>query len=59
VPGVKGLLAHIHADPAWTRVEPPLSAVPAEEQAAVASSYDDLRARGVQAGPGARRAQAG
>jgi len=59
VPGVKGLLAHIHGDPAWARVEPPLSAVPAEEQAAVAAGYDDLRALGDQAGLGAQRAQAG
>jgi 4-hydroxy-tetrahydrodipicolinate synthase len=59
VPGVKGLLAHIHGDAAWARVEPPLSAVSAEEQAAVAAGYDDLRARGDQAGLGARRAQAG
>jgi 4-hydroxy-tetrahydrodipicolinate synthase len=59
VPGVKGLLAHIHGDAAWARVEPPLSAVSAEEQAAVAAGYDDLRARGDQAGRGARRAQAG
>jgi 4-hydroxy-tetrahydrodipicolinate synthase len=59
VPGVKGLLAHIHGDPAWARVEPPLSASSAAEQAAVATGYDDLRARGDQLGPGARRAQAG
>jgi 4-hydroxy-tetrahydrodipicolinate synthase len=59
VPGVKGLLAHIHDDPAWARVEPPLSPVSAEEQASVARSYDDLRGRGAPAGLGARRAQAG
>jgi 4-hydroxy-tetrahydrodipicolinate synthase len=45
VPGVKGLLAHIHRDPAWARVEPPLSAASAHEQAEIAGSYDDLRAR--------------
>src|SRR5579863_5490563 len=34
VPGVKALLAHIHGDPSWARVEPPLSAFPASDLAA-------------------------
>ena len=43
VPGVKALIAHIHGDPAWARVEPPLTAFPAGEQTAVAAAYDELR----------------
>jgi 4-hydroxy-tetrahydrodipicolinate synthase len=45
VPGVKALLAHIHRDGAWARVQPPLSTFPAGDQAAVATAYDGLRAR--------------
>src|SRR5215831_620165 len=44
VPGVKALLAHIHRDAAWARVMPPLSAFFAADQAAVATSYESLRA---------------
>jgi 4-hydroxy-tetrahydrodipicolinate synthase len=43
VPGVKAVIAHIHGDPAWARVEPPLTAFPAGEQAAVGAAYDELR----------------
>src|SRR5262245_6146828 len=43
VPGVKAILAHIHGDAAWARVKPPLTAFPASEQTAVATSYDGLR----------------
>src|SRR5262249_37712299 len=43
VPGVKALLAHIHGDAAWARVKPPLTAFPASEQTAGATSYDGLR----------------
>src|SRR5262249_61815837 len=43
VPGVKAILAHIHGDAAWARVKPPLTAFPASEQIAVATSYDGLR----------------
>ena len=32
VPGVKALLAHIHGDPQWSRVAPPLSAFPAPDR---------------------------
>jgi 4-hydroxy-tetrahydrodipicolinate synthase len=44
VPGVKALLAHIHRDPAWARVQTPLYAYPDAERAALAASYDELRA---------------
>ncbi len=60
VPGVKGLIAHIHGDAAWGRVQPPLSALSAADQAAIAAGYDDVRAQGAPpAGMAARRAQAG
>jgi 4-hydroxy-tetrahydrodipicolinate synthase len=45
VPGVKATLAHIHRDAAWARVQPPLAAFPATDQAAVLAGYDSLRAR--------------
>jgi 4-hydroxy-tetrahydrodipicolinate synthase len=48
VPGVKALLAHIHGDADWTRVQPPLSVFPAQDRAAVSTAYDSLRARPVQ-----------
>jgi 4-hydroxy-tetrahydrodipicolinate synthase len=44
VAGVKALLAHIHRDPAWARVQPPLTAFSTAERAALAARYDDLRA---------------
>jgi len=47
VPGVKALLAHIHGDPAWARVQPPLSAFPAADQASVVAGYDGVRAKRV------------
>jgi 4-hydroxy-tetrahydrodipicolinate synthase len=47
VPGVKALLAHIHGEPQWARVEPPLSAFPAADRAAVIAGYDALRAKRV------------
>src|SRR5262249_33603390 len=43
VPAVKALIAHIHGDPPSARVEPPLTAFPAGEKAAVAAAYDELR----------------
>jgi 4-hydroxy-tetrahydrodipicolinate synthase len=48
VPGVKALIAHIHGDAGWTRVQPPLSVFPAQDRAAVSTAYDGLRARPVQ-----------
>lgn len=59
VPGVKALLAHIHGDAAWARVEPPLSAFSREDRAAIAASYDHVRGLGAPAGIGGKRAQAG
>jgi 4-hydroxy-tetrahydrodipicolinate synthase len=47
VPGVKALLAHIHGDPAWAQMMPPLAALSATDRAAVVSGYDQVRARRV------------
>ena len=47
VPGVKALLTHIHGDPQWARVQPPLSAYPAADRAAAIAGYDTLRAKRV------------
>jgi 4-hydroxy-tetrahydrodipicolinate synthase len=47
VPGVKALLAHIHADPAWTRVMPPLHGFGAADRASVVAGYDQIRAKRV------------
>jgi 4-hydroxy-tetrahydrodipicolinate synthase len=44
VPGVKATLAHIHGDPAWARVQPPLSGFPAADRSAVIAAYDSIRA---------------
>jgi len=46
VSGVKATLAHIHRDPAWARVQPPLAAFPAADRSAVLAGYDSLRAVG-------------
>jgi 4-hydroxy-tetrahydrodipicolinate synthase len=47
VPGVKTLLAHIHGNPAWAKVMPPLAAFPAADRAAVLAGYDAVRAKKV------------
>jgi 4-hydroxy-tetrahydrodipicolinate synthase len=47
VPGVKMLLAHIHGEPRWARVEPPLSPFPAADRAAAISGYDAVRSKRV------------
>ncbi len=47
VAGVKALVAHIHGEPQWARVVPPLSAFPAADRAAVAAGYDAARAKQV------------
>ena len=47
VPGVKALLAHIHGEPQWARVAPPLAGFPADDRAAVVSGYDAVRAKRV------------
>jgi 4-hydroxy-tetrahydrodipicolinate synthase len=45
VSGVKALLAHIHDDPDWAAVMPPLATFPAADRAAVIAEYDQIRAR--------------
>ena len=47
VPGVKALLAHIHGEPQWARVVPPLAGFPAGDRAAVTAGYDAVRAKRV------------
>ena len=47
VSGVKALLAHIHGDPEWARMQPPLGAFPAADRVAVVAGYDGVRARRV------------
>ena len=47
VAGVKALLAHIHGDTAWARVQPPLSPFPAADRASVVAGYDGVRAKRV------------
>jgi 4-hydroxy-tetrahydrodipicolinate synthase len=47
VAGVKALLAHIHGDPAWARVMPPLTAFSAADRAFAVSGYDRVRAKRV------------
>jgi len=56
VAGVKSLLAHIHRDPAWGRVQPPLSAFPASDATAVVAGYEAVRGQG---GTAAKAARAG
>jgi 4-hydroxy-tetrahydrodipicolinate synthase len=45
VSGVKALLAHIHRDPAWARVQPPLAPFATADRAAVTAGYDGVRAK--------------
>ena len=47
VPGVKALLAHIHDEPKWARVEPPLSPFSAADRSAVIAGYEAVRAKRV------------
>jgi 4-hydroxy-tetrahydrodipicolinate synthase len=47
VPGVKTLLAHIHADPALAQVKPPLAPYSAADRAAVIAGYDQVRGKRV------------
>lgn len=47
VAGVKALLAHIHGDPALSRMKPPLATFPAADRLAVTTGYDAVRARRV------------
>jgi 4-hydroxy-tetrahydrodipicolinate synthase len=43
VSGVKALLAHIHRDPQWARVKPPLSLFSAGDAAMVIAGHDGIR----------------
>jgi 4-hydroxy-tetrahydrodipicolinate synthase len=45
VSGVKALLAHIHRDPAWGRVQPPLAPFAPADRSAVTAGYDGVRAK--------------
>ena len=47
VSGVKALLGHIHADPAWARVKPPLAPFSAADRAAVVAGFDQVRGKRV------------
>src|SRR5947209_2801733 len=47
VPGVKATLAHIHNDPAWARVAPPLAAFSAADRSHAVAGYDAARAKRV------------
>ncbi|MGD0026064.1 MAG: dihydrodipicolinate synthase family protein, partial [Xanthobacteraceae bacterium] len=47
VAGVKALIAHIHDEPQWARVAPPLSVFPAADRAAASAGYDAVRAKRV------------
>jgi len=49
VPGVKALIAHIHKEAEWSRVQPPLLAYTAADQAEIAVQHDRLRALGARA----------
>lgn len=45
VAGVKALLAHIHDDPLWAAMKPPLAPFPAADRAAVVAGYEAIRRR--------------
>jgi 4-hydroxy-tetrahydrodipicolinate synthase len=47
VSGVKSTLAHIHSDPAWARVAPPLTPFLAADKTAANAGYDATRSRKV------------
>jgi len=47
VPGIKATLAHIHNDPAWARVAPPLAPFTAADRAGAVAGYDATRAKRV------------
>lgn len=47
VPGVKALLAHIHDEPQWARVAPPLSPLAAADRTAAIAGYEAVRAKRV------------
>src|SRR5437764_11483224 len=47
VSGVKATLAHIHGDPAWARVKPPLAPFAAADRMAAIAGYDGVRVQRV------------
>ena len=47
VSGVKSLLGHIHGDPAWARVKPPLAPFSAADRASVVAGFDHVRGKRV------------
>ena len=47
VSGVKSLLGYIHADPAWSRVKPPLTSFSAADRAAAIAGFDQIKAKRV------------
>jgi len=47
VSGVKATLAHIHGDPAWARVKPPLAPFATADRVAATAGYDGVRAQRV------------
>jgi 4-hydroxy-tetrahydrodipicolinate synthase len=47
VSGVKALLAHIHSDPQWETVKPPLAVFATADRAAVVAGYEGVRAKRV------------
>jgi 4-hydroxy-tetrahydrodipicolinate synthase len=42
IPAVKALVAHVHRDPAWLAVRPPLDALGAADAALVGAAYDRI-----------------
>ena len=57
--GVKALIAHIRDDAGWSRVQPPLSVVPAQDRTAVSAAYDSLRGRSARERETGAKARAG
>jgi 4-hydroxy-tetrahydrodipicolinate synthase len=47
VSGVKATLAHIHGDPAWAWVKPPLAPFSAADRASVVAGFDQIRGKRV------------
>src|SRR6202044_4212091 len=47
VPGIKALVGHIHDEPQWARMAPPLSGFPAADRTAVIAGYEAVRAKRV------------
>jgi 4-hydroxy-tetrahydrodipicolinate synthase len=47
VAGIKATLAHIHNDPAWARMAPPLATFSAADRAGATAGYDAARAKKV------------